>query len=156
MIQTNFLLSTSISDSQILDTAYGSHHCKLLQDLQKIKNLNKNAFELFGASGESIQTEAVKIRILKLPSGKILELKICYYIFNIVKNIISVLLLLEQDFEIKTKNNGCSIYFSNEFYENAYIDNGLLFLSLNDNILYVDNMKKERGCECHIPLAPPI
>ena len=81
---------------------------------------------------------------MKLPSGKVLELKIYYYIPNIVRNIIFVSLLLEQDFEINAKNNGCSIYFSNEYYESTFIDNGLLFLSLNDNVLHVDNIKKKR------------
>ena len=46
-------------------------------------------------------------------------------------------LLLEQDFEIKTKNNSCSIYFSYEFYRNIFIDNDLLFLSLSDHIIYL-------------------
>ena len=99
---------------------------------------------LFGASGESIQAEVKRTKILKLPSNKILKLKIYYYILKIIKNIISVPLLLKQGFEIKAKNNGCSIYFSNKFYENTFIDNDLLFLSLNDNILHVDKMKKKR------------
>ena len=38
VIQINLSLSTSISDSWVLDTACGSHLCKLLQDLQKIKS----------------------------------------------------------------------------------------------------------------------
>ena len=79
-----------------------------------------------------------------MPSGKVLELKICYYIPNIVRNIIFVPLLWKQGFEIKAKNNDCSIYFSNEYYENTYIDNDFLFLSLNDNVLYIDNMKKKK------------
>ena len=33
MIQTNLSLSTSMSDSWVLDTACGSYLCKLLQDL---------------------------------------------------------------------------------------------------------------------------
>ena len=84
------------------------------------------------------------IRILKLLSNKILELKTYYYIPKVVRNIISIPLLLEQSFEIKAKNNGCSIYFSNEFYENTFIDNSFLFLSLGDNVLHIDNMKKKR------------
>ena len=87
MIQTNLSLSTSISDSWILDSACGSHFCKLLQSLQEIKSLNKGDFELFGASGESIQAEAVGTKILKLSSGKVLKLKTCYYISNIIRNI---------------------------------------------------------------------
>ena len=53
-------------------------------------------------------------------------------------------LLLKQSFEIITKNNSCSIYLSNEYYESTFIDNGLMFLSLNDNVLHVDNMKKRK------------
>ena len=83
---------------------------------------------LFSASGESIQVEVMGTKILKLPSDKILKLKICYYILDIVRNIISVPLLLEQSFEIITKNNDCSIYFFNEYYGSAFIDNGIVFL----------------------------
>ena len=150
MIQINLSLSTSISDFWILDTAYGSHLCKSLQDLQKIRSLNKDDFELFGASGESIQVETMRIKILKLSSDKVLELKTCYYIFKVIKNIISVPLLLEQGFKIKAKNNYCSIYFSNKFYKNTFVDNDLLFLSLNDNVLYVDNMKKRKKEDVNI------
>ena len=81
---------------------------------------------------------------MKLPSGRILEVKIYYYISDIIRNIISIPLLLKQDFEIIAKNNGCSIYFSNEYYESTFIDNSLLFLSLNDNIFHIDNIKKRK------------
>ena len=86
----------------------------------------------------------METKILKLSSDKILKLKTYYDILKIIRNIISILLLLEQDFEIKAKNNSCSIHFSDEFYQNIFIDNGLLFLSLSDNILYVDYMKKRK------------
>ena len=89
-------------------------------------------------------SKVVGTKLLKLPSNKVLELKIYYYMPKIIRNIISIPLLLEQDFEIKRKSNGCSIYFSNEFPGNTYIDNGLLFLSLNDNILHVDKIKKRK------------
>ena len=42
-------------------------------------------------------------------------------------------MLFEQDFEIKEEDNSCSIYLSNEFYDNIFLDNDLLFLSLNVN-----------------------
>ena len=53
---------------------------------------------------------------------------------KVIKNIISIPLLLKQDYEIKLMGNGCSILFSNEFYDNGYIDNNLLILTLNENI----------------------
>ena len=95
MIQTNLSLSTSFLDSWVLDTAYGLHLCKSLQDLQEIRNLNKGDFKLFGTSGESIQAEAIGTKVLKFSSDKILELKIYYYILKIIRNIIFVPLLLE-------------------------------------------------------------
>ena len=99
---------------------------------------------LFDASGKSIQIKAVGTTVLKLPSDKVLELMDYYYIPNIVRNIISIPMLLEQDFEIRRKGNSCSIYFFNECYENIFIDNDLLFLSLNDNVLHVNQMKKKK------------
>ena len=133
-----------ILDSWVLKIVYNLHLCKLLQGLQKVRNLNKGDFKLFGATGESIQAEAVGTRILKLPLRKVLKLKTYYYIPNIVRNIIPVPILLEQSFEIIAKNNNYSIYFSNEYNGSDLIDNGLIFLSLNDNVLHVNNMKKRK------------
>ena len=83
--------------------------------------------------------------ILDLPSNKILELKDCYYMLKVIKNIISIPLLLKQDYEIRLMRNGCSIFFSNEFYSNGYIDNNLLILALNKNIFHIErNMKRKR------------
>ena len=64
--------------------------------------------------------------LLKLPSDKILELKDCYYMPSIIKNIIFISMLLEHGFEIKRKGNSYFIYLSNEFYGNTFIDNSLL------------------------------
>ena len=69
---------------------------------------------------------------------------------NLVKNIILVSLLLEHSFEIKRKGNSGSIYYFNEFYDNIFIDNGLLFLSLNDNIFHIDQMKKRKREDVNI------
>ena len=99
---------------------------------------------LFDTSGESIRTEVVRTLILKLPSNKVLELKNCYYVPRIVWNIISIPILLEQDFEINGKSNDCSFCLSNEFYGHAFIDNDFFFLSLNNNILHVDQIKKRK------------
>ena len=41
--------------------------------------------------------------------------------------------------------NGCSIFFSNEYYDSSYIDNNLLIHALNKNIFHIErNMKKKR------------
>ena len=106
--------------------------------------MKKGNLELYGASRETIYAEAIGTYMMLFPLGKILKLKDCYYISNIVRNIISIPLLLEQSFEIIIKNNGYSMYFSNKYYGSAFIDNGLMFLSLNDNVFHIDNMKKRK------------
>ena len=95
-IHTILSLSSFNSDSWVLDTACGSHICKSLQGLQNIRVLKKGDFELYDAGGELIQVEAVGTYMLKLPSGKILELENCYYMPKIIRNIISVSLLLNE------------------------------------------------------------
>ena len=81
--------------------------------------------------------------MLKLPSGKILELENCYYRPKIIRNIISVLLLLQRGYEINGKSNSCSISFSNEIICHGVINNGLLILS-NDNVFHINESKKRK------------
>ena len=137
-------MSTSTSDLWVLDTACGSHICKSLQGLQKIKKLEKGDFELYGASDESIQAEAVGTYPMLLPSGKILELVNCYYVPNIIRNIVSIPMLIEQGYEINVKGNGCSIFHSSEFFTNGTVHNSLLILTLNDKIFLVNENKKRK------------
>ena len=144
-IHTILSLNSSISNSWVLDTACGFHICKSLQGLQKIRSLRKGDFELYGAGGDSIQAEAVGTYILKFPSRKILELTNCYYMPKIIRNIVSVPLLIKQGYQISVTSNGCSINFSNEIICHGIFDNGLLTLCLNDNIFHVDeNSKRKR------------
>ena len=120
-----------------MDTACGYNIYKSLQGLQTLRVLQEGDFELYGAGGESIQVEVVGTYILKLPSEKFLELRDCYYMPKIIKNIISVPLLLKQGYIMNVMSNGCSISFSNEVICYGVFCNGLLTLSTNDNILHV-------------------
>ena len=143
MIQTNLSLSASISNSWVLDTACGSHICKSLQGLHRIRSLKKGDFKLYGASGEPIYAEAVGTYLLLLPSGNIIRLEECYYVPNIVRNIISIPLLLQQGYEISVKSSGCSILHNNTIFGHGCFVNGLLTLVLNDEILLVDDKKRK-------------
>ena len=80
--------------------------------------------------------------LLKLPSGRTLEVEEYYYMPKIIRNIISIALLLYDGYEIKFMDNGCSILRSNDFFSGGYFDNDLLILSLNENIFHInENMK---------------
>ena len=105
--------------------------------------LKKGDFELYGAGGESIQAETVGTYMLKLPSGKILELENCYYMPKIIRNIISVSLLLQWGYEINGKSNSCLISFSNEIICHGVTNNGFLILS-NDIIFHINESKKRK------------
>ena len=64
---------------------------------------------------------------------------------KILRNIISVPLLIQCGYEIKFMDSGCSIFRANEFFGNGYFDNDLLILLLNENIFYVhENIKRKR------------
>ena len=141
-IHTILSLNSFISNSWVLDTDCGFHICKSLQGLQKIKSLKKGDFKLYGAGGESIQAEAVGTNILKLPYGKILELTNCYYMPKIIRNIISIPLLLKQGYSLNVTSEGCSIKYSNENICFGIFSNGLLTLCLDDNIFHIDKNKK--------------
>ena len=104
--------------------------------------MKEDNFELYGTRGESIQAETIGINILKLPSGKILELKDYYYMPKIIKNIVSISLLLKQGYAIDVISNGCSIKYSNKIIFYDIFSNGLLTLSLNDNIFHIDENRK--------------
>ena len=141
-VHTILSLDSSISNTWVLDTACGHNICKSLQGLQGLKVLKEGNFELYGAGGDPIQAEAVGTYVLKLPSGKILELRNCYYMPKIIRNIISVPLLLKQGYTMNVMSSGCSISLSNEIICYGIFCNGLLTLSTNDNIFHVSNKRK--------------
>ena len=101
--------------------------------------MKEEDFGLYGVGGDSIQEEAIGTYILKLPFAKILELKDCYYIPKVIRNIISVPLLLKQGYTMNVVSIGCSISFSNDIICYGVFSNGLLTLSLSDNIFHIGN-----------------
>ena len=135
-------LNSSVSNTWVLDTACGHHICKSLQGLHKLKVLKEGDFNLYGASGDIIQVEAVGTYELKLPSGKILELENCYYMPKVIRNIVSIPLLLKQGYVMDVTSTGCSIMLSNEIICSGIFNNGILTLSLGNSVFNVNNKRK--------------
>ena len=106
--------------------------------------MKEGDFALHGANRESIQAEAVGTYYLSVSMDKTIVLRDCYYMPNVIRNIISVPMLLRHGYEIKAKSNSWFIFLSNEFIGKAYVDNGLFILSLNDNIFMMDKNKKRK------------
>ena len=73
---------------------------------------------------------SVEVYDLTLPSGLVFQLKNCYYVSAVRRNIISVSGLDVDGFRFIIKNNIFSIYNVDIFYGNAHLSNGLYVLNL--------------------------
>ena len=82
--------------------------------------------------GNGARVAALDVRVydLTLPSELVFQLKNCYYVPTVSRNIISVSCLDVDGFHFIIKNNIFSIYNTNIFYGNAHLSNGLYVLNL--------------------------
>ncbi|WJX23766.1 hypothetical protein P8452_12955 [Trifolium repens] len=118
-------INLSTSTSWVLDTGYGSHICTNVQDLKESRELAKVEVDLRVGNGARVAALAVGTYDLALPSGLIIQLKNCYYVPAISRNIISVSCLDKFGFSFIIKNNCCYIYLNDIFYASAQMYNGL-------------------------------
>ena len=83
-------------------------------------------------SGDGGRVAALTLGVydLTLPSALVFQLKNCYYVHAVSRNIISVSRLDVDGFHFIIKNNIFSIYNANIFYGNAHLSNGLYVLNL--------------------------
>ena len=81
-------------------------------------------------NGAKVVALAVGVYDLTLPSGLVFQLKNCYHVPIVSRNIISVSCLDKDGFHFIIKNNIFSIYNAYIFYGNAHLSNGLYVLNL--------------------------
>jgi hypothetical protein len=92
-----------------------------------------------------IGAEAVGTYSLSLPSGMVLELKDCYYVPRLIKNIISYDLLIDNGFRYVFTNKNIFCYHNEMFYFKASSINGLYYLNLRDTsgkVYHISNKSK--------------
>ena len=123
-------VNLSTSSSWVLDTGCGSHICINVQGL-RVGNVAR------------VTALAVGVYDLTLPSGFVFQLKNCYYVTAVSRNIISVSCLDVDGFHFIIKNNILSIYNADIFYGNAHLPNGLYVLNLEQPkpIYNIDNKR---------------
>ena len=114
MIEINFLESQN--STWVLDTGCGSHICNNVKGLVRSRKLNKDEVILRVGNRAKVTELAVGTYCLAMPSGKSIFLNNCYYVPNIIKNIISISVLDIEGFDVIIKNNGCSIYKDDVLY----------------------------------------
>ncbi|KAJ9566458.1 hypothetical protein OSB04_002424 [Centaurea solstitialis] len=120
-------------ESWVIDTGSGNHICNHLQGFTRRKILRKDRSNLRVGEGTPLIAEAVGSYSLSLPSGLVLELDNCYYIPNMIKNVLSFDLLVDQGFYYKYDYKMISVFKDNIFYFKATPVNGLYTVNLQDN-----------------------
>ncbi|KAK2395944.1 secreted RxLR effector protein [Trifolium repens] len=134
-------INLSTSTSWVLDTGCGSHICTNVQELKESRELAKGEVDLRVGNGARVAALAVGTYNLSLPSGLIIQLKNCYYVPAISRNIISVSCLDKFGFSFIIKNNCCSIYLNDIFYANAQMYNGLYVLDLETPVYNINTKR---------------
>ncbi|KAJ9552910.1 hypothetical protein OSB04_016955 [Centaurea solstitialis] len=120
-------------ESWVIDTGSGNHICNHLQGFTRRKTLRKDRSNLRVGEGTPLIAEAVGTYSLSLPSGLVLELDNCYYIPNMIKNVLSFDLLVDQGFYYRYDYKMISVFKNNIFYFKATPVNGLYTVNLQDN-----------------------
>ncbi|KAJ9558658.1 hypothetical protein OSB04_013272 [Centaurea solstitialis] len=120
-------------ESWVIDTGSGNHICNHLQGFTRRKTLRNDRSNLRVGEGTPLIAEAVGSYSLSLPSGLVLELDNCYYIPNMIKNVLSFDLLVDQGFYYKYDYKMLSVFKNNIFYFKATPVNGLYTVNLQDN-----------------------
>ena len=101
-----------------------------MQGLRSSRSLAKGEVDLRVRNGARVATLAVGVYDLTLPSGLVFQLKNCYYVPTVSRNIISSSCLDVDEFHFIIKNNIFSIYNADIFSRNAHLSNGLYVLNL--------------------------
>ncbi|KAJ9557826.1 hypothetical protein OSB04_012440 [Centaurea solstitialis] len=129
-------------ESWAIDTGSGNHICNHLQGFTRRKTLRKDRSNLRVGEGTPLIAEAVGSYSLSLPSGLVLELDNCYYIPNMIKNVLSFDLLVDQGFYYKYDYKMISVFKDNIFYFKATPVNGLYTVNLQDNSSEIYHISK--------------
>ena len=141
----NFLSLSSTT--WVLDTGSGSHICNDLQGLRQSRKLAKGEMTLRVGNGALASAFAVGNYHLKLAGGKILILHDCYYIPNMLCNIVSVSLLNTEGYCFSIRNNSMDITLNHVVIGHGSLSNGIYVLDHNSVNFNVVNVVKRKTSE---------
>ena len=97
--------------------------------------LNKNEVELHLRNGAKVVAIAVESVNLRTTSGGSIPLERCYFVPNIIKNIIFISCLAKIGFKLIIENNGFSLYYDGNMVSIGYISNSLYVLDTSPDVL---------------------
>ncbi|KAL0294630.1 UNVERIFIED_CONTAM: Transposon Ty2-OR2 Gag-Pol polyprotein [Sesamum radiatum] len=139
VIEANMITNSA---SWVLDTGYGAHICNDLQVLERSRKLSRDEVVLKLGDGKAVAAEAVGIVHLVVSDQVRIELKDCYYVPSMIKNIISISLLDNVGFEFMINKNCFYLMKNGSSHLLGKLHNGLYILQQHDLIMTAQNKRK--------------
>ncbi|KAL0305242.1 UNVERIFIED_CONTAM: hypothetical protein Scaly_2991800 [Sesamum calycinum] len=125
MVEVNMITNVA---SWVLDTGYGAHICNNLQVLERSKKLSKDEIILRLGDGKAVAAKAVGSLNIVISDHIRIELKDCYYVPRMIKNIISIPVLDNNGYAFKMNKNGFIFIFDDNYHLLGTLVNGLYTL----------------------------
>ena len=132
------------STTWVLDTGSGSHICNHLQGLRRSRRLMKDEMTLRMGNGAPVAASAVGDYHLALPGGKFLILYGCYYVPDMLCNIISVSILGCTGYTFALSDDAMTITLNRVLIGHGTLTNGIYTLDLKPVVLTTNNIKKRK------------
>ncbi|KAL0402107.1 UNVERIFIED_CONTAM: hypothetical protein Slati_4240600 [Sesamum latifolium] len=118
----------SSSASWVLDPGCGAHICNDLQVLQRSRKLSKDEMILRLGDGKTVAAEAVGSLSLVVSNHIRIDLKDCYFVPSMVKNIISIPMLDSDGYKFLIDKNCFYLVHEDVYHILGTLANGLYIL----------------------------
>ncbi|KAL0329203.1 UNVERIFIED_CONTAM: hypothetical protein Sradi_4907000 [Sesamum radiatum] len=135
------------SASWVLDTGCGAHICNDLPVLQRNRKLSKDEVVLRLGDGKAVAAEAVGIINLVISDRVRLELKDCYFVPSMIKNIISIPLLDNAGFKFLINKNCFYLMKDGSSHLLGHISQDRMKRLVDSKSLEIDNLDNLPACE---------
>ncbi|KAL0463119.1 UNVERIFIED_CONTAM: hypothetical protein Slati_0199500 [Sesamum latifolium] len=132
----------SNSASWVLDTGYGAHICNDLQVLERSRRLSKDEMILRLGDGKAVAVEAVGSLHLVVSNHIRIDLKDCYFVPSMVKNIISIPLLDSEGFKFSINKSYFYLVYDDVYHLLGTLVNGLYILQQSNLIMTAQHKRK--------------
>ncbi|KAL0455768.1 UNVERIFIED_CONTAM: hypothetical protein Slati_0916000 [Sesamum latifolium] len=139
MVEINMI---SNSTSWVLDTGCGAHICNDLQVLKRSRRLSKDEMILRLGDGKDVAAEAVGSLRLVVSNHIRIDLKDCYFVPSMVKNIISIPLLDSEGFKFSINKSCFYLVFDDVYHLLGTLVNGLYILQKSNLIMTAQHKHK--------------
>jgi hypothetical protein len=137
-------LSSKNSLAWVLDTGCVSHICISMQGLKNPRRLAKGEVDLRVGNKAKVAALAVGTYEIQLPTGRILELRNCFFVPALSRNLISISALCRTGFKFIFDRYGCSFSFKDELFGTGILNDDLYFVNTLIEVYNVEQPVKRK------------